>query len=213
MVINTVVAIGALFYAVYVLLGVAVGTTTGNTNPIIRQIAPAVLMALWHGWMLFAFTKSRLATRRAFPISYGAVAVLVTLMLFAFTIGGIRSQALDQQRESDVASIHAEINRFYRDEKRLPLSLDDIAADNLNNKVNDYDYRKGDDKRYQLCTEFIDDTTGMNRDYDPYDYTYDNYANYPIWSSHKSGEYCYKIIAMPTYDERTSVVKDAELAE
>ena len=190
MVVNTVVAIGALLYAVYALLELVVGTAQTSTNPVLRQVLPSLLMALWHGGLLFAFTKRSMARRRVFPISYAVVTVTVILALFIVTVGGVRASALDQKRTSDLSSIQNAIDLYEEEAGRLPISLEDVEVSKLNNGISEYSYRTKGATKYELCSEFLTNTVVPNRENGTYER---GYANYPAWGDHKAGLYCYKV--------------------
>lgn len=190
MVINTVVAIGALFYAVYALLEIVIGTSSGSSDPVMQRIIPGVLMALWHGWMIFAFTKTRVASRRAFAASYATMTVVIIMLLFAVTIGGVRDRALDQQTESDLASIQMAIDDYYSQENKLPSSRNHVKTPGLNKSFGHYTYRKTGDRRYELCGDFLQDTTESHLGYGTGD---NKYTAYQVWGEHTSGLHCYNV--------------------
>ena len=197
MVINTIIVIGALFYTVYASLELFIGTNPGSTNPFMRQILPGLLMAIWHGWMLIAFTRVRLVTRRMFPASFTIITIIVVLLLFAVKVGGIRAQAIDQQRESDLSAIQDAVNRYYNETGLLPSNLEALEAPKLQNNLDDYTYSKTSEVGFKLCAEFLLNTTGSQLEYGVY--SSGGYTEYPVWSDHISGTQCYKI--NPIQDE------------
>ena len=191
MFVNIFAVIGALFYAIYMLLQVFVGANDESVNYFLRFILPGVLMALWHSWLFFAYSRVRFAPRKIFSIVLSAITIIVVVTLFLQTAIGMRAQAMDAKMVSDLALISQAITEEYNDDSQLPEELSTLKPMDLNFALSDYSYEKVDGGRYQLCAEFAVAASPGYRDFglisDP------GYVSSPNWSSHKAGEQCYKV--------------------
>jgi hypothetical protein len=89
------------------------------------------------------------------------VAAVVAGVIVAGTPAKGRMQRLDRVRADDLRAIMTAVDRYWRQQERLPASLRDLAADpRAEVSVSDpasgteYEYRIVDDDSYELCAVF-----------------------------------------------------------
>ena len=127
-------------------------------------------------------------------------AVLAVVATSFFLIGSPsqqRMERLDDVRERNLWSIQNGVDAYWRENDKLPESIDDIEKDiyikaDLTDPVSDesYEYRKINDLSFELCANFETDQTEKNaRNYYPkldgYIQGEGNYNTHPI------GRTCY----------------------
>lgn len=195
MFLNIIAAIGALFYVVYTLLQLAVGSADNSSaNLFLRSITPGVLMALWHLWLFSAFSNNRAVSSKLFAIVVSVITVAVIVGLISLTASGIRAQVSDGNKEADLRELSQATAEYHRKQGELPDALSALELTKLNNELGEYSFKVISDKRYQLCANFEVDTS---REYDEWNdeayYSSDTYRNYPVWNEHDAGEFCYHI--------------------
>ena len=166
--VNILLAAGAAFAAVYSLFQIAIGADMTPGEMLMRVTVPALLMALLHAWVCFAFSSVRFAGRRVFAMSFLGIGVVVMAALLLVSFGTVRAAAMDDHREDDLRLISDAIRDDYRNSRQLPSSLADLdfEADDLRFDVDDYYYDRKSLGRYELCADFAADTSD---DYTRYD--------------------------------------------
>lgn len=201
--VNILIAAGAVFTVLYSLIKVAVGSAELDVDDmLVRVTLPAVIMALLHMWLLFAFSNWKLASRKIFALALGVFGVLVMLGLIIASFGTVRGVAMDQKRVEDLDVISSKIRSEYSNKRQLPESLNDLEFDEneLKNSLDEYTYDRKLGGRYELCTDFSTDTrraSGHNPN--------DDYSMYTSFYSHDKGRECFKLAAgysTPSYDYR-----------
>lgn len=160
----------ALFVASLILIGdgVALVVQFLGGDLTVRFVLKALAVALLAGgvvwWLLHGLREG---ARAASPAAWLALCALVigAAVAAVWVAGGplqARAQALDDQRIRDLRDIYHSVNSFYRDEKRLPASLDECdrspktfiarKADPVTGRA--YDYAVVDDDTFTLAAAF-----------------------------------------------------------
>ena len=147
----------------------------------------AILFALGH----VAFYRRGLR-RRNFALIFSAVAAVLIIPVVVLSIMSLRSVATDRTAETDLVSVKNAVDNYVDDNNKTPDSITDIRSDlpsKVQNRLSNYEYKRVDSTRYQLCATFVA-SSGYNND------SYSNsdpYTSYQSFTSHGKGEKCFKI--------------------
>lgn len=134
--------------------------------------------------------------------TYIAITIITTIMIGAVIYGFVivgspaesRGRKFDQTRVSDINNLSYSIENYYRQNKKLPEKLSDLAkSDYLSNRTKDpetnkdYEYLPTNQTTYQICANFAT-TTDKQRD------DYLKYINSPGKDfNHPKGHYCFDL--------------------
>ena len=194
--VNTIIAAGALFAFLYVLIRLAVGVEDAKVGEVIGRIAlPALLVVILHLGMLSAYMTSRKVTRKTFGLSFAIVAAVVMLALLVSSVGSIRGVAMDDKKQSDLRVISDKIRLYNTDKRSLPNSLADVAIPDreLKLSLDTYRYEKKGTNKYELCANFATESDANVSVISDATSTGDGYTAYPSFTKHDKGEQCFKI--------------------
>lgn len=200
--VNVFILAGALFTALYSLIRILVGDVDKDVNELLlRMTAPALLMTGLHAWMLYAYSKAGFATRKLFATIFAAFSIVVIGAFLALSVDSVRGANYDEKRVQDLSTINRSINDYYRDNRTLPNSLDDISVneDRLKLSLSEYTYDRKTGARYELCVDFATDTK-VGRDYYTKPDNGDEYSSYGDFYYHGSGRQCFKLTAESRFD-------------
>lgn len=189
---NTVSAAGAAFAVVYSLIRMAIGEGDAGQT-LLRVTVPAMLMVALHVGLLFAYSRSRLVTRKSFALTFGAIGLVVITALLVTSVSDVRAIVQDGRTASDLRTIETEVRGYYRENMTIPETLDELSIDedDIDNDISDYTYNPETGNQYQLCGTFAAKT---NDDTDYYD-DEDRHQTYGSFGSHDEGLHCFKLQA------------------
>lgn len=193
---NVLIAAGALFAFLYVLIRLAVGAEDTKVGEVVvRVLIPSLLVVVLHGWMLLAYTNARKITRKLFAAVFAATAVVVMAAILISSVGSIRGAAMDAKKEDDLRTLNQAIKSYNSKEFKLPSSLDDVnvSADDLKLSLSNYTYEKKDTNKYELCTKFATDKDKGSTVIRDVSSTNDGYTAYPSFTQHEKGDQCFKL--------------------
>lgn len=186
--INIITMAGAALTALYSIGAWALGMNSSDENIWVTAVIPALVIALWHGYLLLAFSQLRYMRRKLVALVIASFSVVMFVGLAISIVPDLRKVNFDDKREDDIEVIYTAIEKYTRENDVLPASLDAVNIDqsSLENSLSEYTFKKEAAKKYQLCTSYLTDTSDSGR-YDNDDYNTFMYEDY-----HSSGEYCYK---------------------
>ena len=120
-----------------------------------------------------------------------------------------RELKLDHERVSSLGELQYSIDAYYRNNNRLPESLNILAKNSYYstrelNKVDPqtnqpYEYLVINDTKYQLCAVFTTDSENDPAEYDSENYNYSTYKNK---FKHSKGRQCFDFTAPPSYQNQ-----------
>lgn len=202
---NILILAGAFFTVLYTIIQLLVGSfDMAVADVLLRLTLPALLVAILHGWLLFAFSNVEFARRKVFAIVFVVIGLVVMTGLSIASFGSVRGAAEDNRRERDLTTISNELRDYYSDRQSLPDDLDDLKLSDskLMLSTDNYTYDRQLGARYELCTDFVTDTQTDSS------YSDDNYVPYGNFSSHDKGRQCFKLTAGYDYPENQPVRYD-----
>jgi len=122
---------------------------------------------------------------------------VVTLIMIGAVIFGIfeagtpwetRDRKIDQSRVTDISNLKNKIDRYYRENNKLPEKLINLKLDSYESDINKdpetgevYEYSTTDQSTYKICATF---TTSSDKSKDPYSYFGTEFI-------HTKGHYCF----------------------
>jgi type II secretory pathway pseudopilin PulG len=202
-------AIGLAFAAIYALIHLTVTPDESVPDALLRVVAPAVLGAILHVGMMFAYPKSGRPTRKNFVTVFGVIAVLIAALLLIVSAGYIRASKQDETTVIDLGALQASISSYASEHQALPEKIDavkDLSRD-AQTRIDRYTYSVAGKEQYTLCANFMTDTTSRpsNGEVVPMiakdDGTTSNdaYTSYVNFGIHQKGTVCFKLRAYTNY--------------
>ncbi len=174
-----------------------------ETSDILLSAAlPSAVSAILFGLGHVAFYRRGLR-RRNFALLFSMFAAVLIVPVVVLSIMSLRSVATDRTAETDLASIKTAVDNYVDDNNKTPSTISDVSSDlssKIQNRLSNYEYKRVDNNRYQLCADFV---ASSGYTYDSYSST-DNYTSYQSFTNHGKGEKCFKVKAQSTtstYDE------------
>lgn len=121
--------------------------------------------------------------------------VALSMFIFAVVVAGVivvspsakRDETLDKTRIEDFNNIHSQIDSYYSNNHKLPISLDELGSSNIKDPqtLKSYTYETTGESSYKLCTEFSTDSLQVNDNSNSY------YSSGSIYNQkHKKGYDC-----------------------
>ena len=145
-------------------------------------------------------------TRKILTIIFFVIFALVLVVGFYYVGSPEHNRNLnaDKERMEDLSYIRNGINKYYRENCKLPDSLDELEIiqqnpamkrpysyrhNSITHPIGDYELKSGDkENEYQLCTEFYAESEGYNpKIAEPII----EYVHHNI--SHPAGHHCFKL--------------------
>lgn len=206
--------IAALITAVFTLVNLSINIES-DTTPQIVTASTAGAAAL-----LYALTFLRVVQplKKSISLPYNLTMGSITLLLLAFAIIGpvMSSFATRNDRliENNIDTVQSSVNRYIRQNNKIPASIDEVTITNAVAKKliadKKIDYVPGDMKhefrtdngnarlityRYQLCANYDHAKNSKNNAslYYENDLDADGYSSYIQTYSHDAGRVCYKL--------------------
>ena len=194
----TIVALAvATFTALYSLMKIVVGISDDAARETVVVAIPALLIAGLHLWLLQAFRRPERSRKKTFVLLFAGLTASIMIVLLIVTVGDMRAEFSDQKKENDLSTLQTAVKDYYRDNSRLPGSINDLDIDedeDLKLDSDNYTYVRKTSSRYELCADFSRDTKKQRPGYyEPDgkdDYQYQGYFSY-----HEKGQHCFKLRA------------------
>ncbi len=189
-VIMILIVISFAISAIYTLLMSFVKPDETGTILLSGTLPSAVSVLLfWLAHMAF-FRKG--FSRRTFAILFSAVVAALVIPVVVLSIISLRSVANDRIVETDLSAIKDSIDNYADVNKQAPRSLNDLKAlapSKVKDRLSDYKYTRVDERRYQLCGDFVADSRRESY----VSSRNDRYTMYPYFDQHTKGEVCFKV--------------------
>lgn len=168
---------------------------------------PSAVSALIFGGALISFFKTPVVRRKTFALVLAILTALIVIPTIAVSVLSLRSANADEYKETDLYSIRSGIQDYYDNNEKLPESLRDINSqlsdEATKKRLGEYEFKKSDATRYQLCADFSGKSSYMGTVPDSPKYSIDSYRTYANFNAHKAGENCYKLrVAMSPTEYR-----------
>lgn len=198
-------AIGLVFMAVYMLVRLAIDPSEVLSDAMLRMVLPALVAAALHVGMMFAYPKFGRPSRTIFAGVLGAVSTILIIALLVVSAGQIRSTKQDDMTENDLSNIQTAVLTYGGDNAgKLPASLSDLSLTSATaDRLDRYEYHVIDDKRYELCADFLTDTTNRSGQTEPVPAMRevpDVYPSYWSFRDHTKGRVCFKLRTQNAFD-------------
>lgn len=179
--------IGFSFTAIYAFLtGIVQTSDMGKT--LIGMALPAALSAAIFGGAFIAFFRNPVTSRKVYGLTMLVISLLIVLPVIIYSIIALRSVNVDGNRVDDLQSLRDATRDYYAKNDKLPESLDVIVREEnvkLKNAQSEYKYTKKEKANYELCTNFVSNTTDNSSRSHRSIYGDD-------FSQHGTGEQCFK---------------------
>lgn len=189
-------AIILVFLAIYSLVSGSTTPDVSMKDVLMKSAVPALLAVAIHVGMMFAYTKSNRPPRLVFASLYGGFVAVLAVVLLVISIGFTRSLKQDELTVSDLGIVNTAIIDHYYVNKKIPTDLSQISIINnkLKARLGQYEYTPVDEKRYQLCANFLTDSRSDNyMGSQAYPLAYEDYAPYQSFYWHDKGRVCFKL--------------------
>ena len=195
---NVIVMIAGLFFTVvYALIRMAIGIDDQAGDTALRVIVPSLIAIVITAGFLLAYSRRTKPSRKVFMIVLASISMIVTVALLSVSVATIQGSDRDQKAVEDLSAISSEVQSYYSDKEQLPDSLNSLQGlkSETKDRLSKYRYVKENDSRYQLCATFATDTA-KSYGYEASSASYGpEYSMYPSFSSHGTGEKCFKLVA------------------
>lgn len=197
---------GTVFLILYTVLRSLVGGDPNSGDVWVRFVLPAVLATAVNVFGLGAFGYTDKIPQRLYVlILIGISAVVIGALLYIST-STVRGVVKEQRTVQDLEDIRSEVSAYYQVEYTVPDDLSDLS--NLKKQTKDnlssYTYKKVGATKYQLCADFMTDTTASSYRSSSQRNDYSLYNNF---SNHGKGKHCFKLATSVNrnyFDDTTS---------